>query len=65
MTNLIIFDFKSALGHPTQSTTEGLLENQVWGTNVSGSSFLSLHPSSRGLVGSGEWQHPSLQRLGL
>lgn len=34
MINPIILDFKSALGHPPENTTVGLLENQVWGTDA-------------------------------
>ena len=43
MTNLIILDFKSALGHPPENTTVGLLENQVWGTDAVESSSLQHH----------------------
>lgn len=46
MTNLIMLDFKSALGHPTQSTIVGLLENQVQDTNAIESSYIQGHSSS-------------------
>lgn len=46
MTNLIILDFKSALGHPTQSTIVGLLENQVQDTDAIESSYIQGHSSS-------------------